>query len=215
MPSQPASPNQRRLMKYRQLLWAIYTHPHTHRETHTHNTCMRDMHAYSELAHRDENKYKHSHVCCNGTHIYMEWYTHSWPNTNLSSPAVGPWPDKCSLCTFEQWDVCRRYELCVCAARLCQQVQYYCSCLLLCKRRTAAIKQAVMHGVCAQLKEQDLKANKYKSIREIIYLCIYPSINLNVCFYKSVSLCFCYSSEAKHWTFFLSSTPFCERMQQQ
>lgn len=75
MPSQPASPNQRRLMKYRQLLWAIYTHPHTHRETHTHNTCMRDMHAYSELAHRDENKYKHSHVCCNGTHIYgmMIW----------------------------------------------------------------------------------------------------------------------------------------------
>lgn len=156
-----------------------------------------------------------THMYAVMAHIYMEWHTHSWPNTNLSSPAVGPWPDKCSLCTFEQWDVCRRYELCVCAARLCQQVQYYCTCLLLCKRRTAAIKQAVMHRVCAQLKEQDLKANKYKSIREIIYLSIYPSINLNVCFYKSVSLCFCYSSEAKHLTFFLSSTPFCERMEQQ
>lgn len=75
MPSQPASPNQRRLMKYRQLLWAIYTHPHTHRETHTHDIGMRDMHAYSELACRDENKYKHSHVCCNGTHIYGMTYT--------------------------------------------------------------------------------------------------------------------------------------------
>lgn len=61
MPSQPASPNQRRLMKYRQLLWAIYTHTHTHTETRTHDIGMRDMYAYSELARRDKNKYKHKH----------------------------------------------------------------------------------------------------------------------------------------------------------
>lgn len=197
MPSQPASPNQRRLMKYRQLLWAIYTHPHTHRETHTHNTCMRDMHAYSELAHRDENKYKHSHVCCNGTHIYGMIYTFMAKHKLIFS-SCGPLTWQMQFvhiwavgCVWKIWALC------------------------LCSEALSTSPVLLMHGVCAQLKEQDLKANKYKSIREIIYLCIYPSINLNVCFYKSVSLCFCYSSEAKHWTFFLSSTPFCERMQQQ
>lgn len=37
------------------------------------------------------------------------------------------------VCAREQWDVCSRYELGVCAVRLCQHLQYYSSCLLLCK----------------------------------------------------------------------------------
>lgn len=107
-------------------------------------------------------------------HTHMESHARSLPNTNLSSPAVSPWPDKCGLFTFEQWDVCGRYELCVCAARLCQQVQYYCSCLLLCKRRAATSKQA---GCARSSRNRILKPVKCKSVTETIY----PSVNLNIC----------------------------------
>lgn len=72
-----------------------------------------------------------------------------------------------------------------------------------------------MHGVCAQLKEQDLKANKYKSVREIIYLSIYPSINLNVSVSLNLYLSVSIIPKPNICHFVLSSTPFCERMEQQ
>lgn len=60
----------------------------------------------------------------------------------------------------------RRYELGICAVRLCQQVKYYCSCLLLCRQKAAANTHGMMHRVCAQLKEQDLAANKAQILQK-------------------------------------------------
>lgn len=166
MPSQAALPNRRRLMKYWQLL----------RDTHTHgqqisiqyipkspckeckmyaSTCTTDAHTYA-VQKVGNGAYLHTHsLLTTATHklIISCYEPLTWQIQYVHMQAVG--------CVYS-----RRYELGICAVRLCQQVKYYCSCLLLCRQKAAANTHGMMHRVCAQLKEQDLTANKAQRLQK-------------------------------------------------
>lgn len=101
----------------------------------------------------------------------------------------------------------------VCVVRLCQQVQYYCSCLLPCRQRASASWQGMMHRVCAQLRKQDLKANKaqilhgdtirselYRQAERQIRCVTFLSVSVSP-FCLSIYIFFCDTSEAKQFFF--------------
>lgn len=82
----------------------------------------------------------------------------------------------------------------VCAGRLCQQVQYYYSCLLPCRQKASANRQRVMHMVCVHSSGNGISEPiKHGSSTERQYK-RFPSTSF------SVTL----SSEAKSFSLFFS-----------